>query len=417
MSQLDGRSYQWRSDRVVTLEPKGPDEPHQPGRADRVLGFIAQDLRRIVPECVSEDPYTGILSVSYTDIVPVLIEAIKAHQRQVSASAAAFTYEMDRMDQEMTQASKSIKKTLIRLRKIRQKRQQDIGNGAQTIALPPERKKRPKSRFNSVKVPSKPCLILSGLVIAAVAALAVLLALLIPRSAILPPPPPVGTPNAAPPPFKFNPLIVVFGSAGDSTASPGTISVVTGGLPYFYDDVDRRFEQVNNASLYFEAGQAASRLEIMPETAQSTFYRPSTFTATFLLESYINFTTGFTNASSGVVGLNISMWVNWIYAADPENPDPDQRTVQTIWLQYDAYDTFASQLPSSTAISYVDNITPGAYRGWRRWFTVLPVRPGKFPFKADISIKSTLVGSVIVDDLQTQIIRSDAAGEISRILN
>jgi len=43
--------------------------------AEKVIGFIAQEVQRVLPEVVHEDEESGILSVAYTEIFPVLIEA------------------------------------------------------------------------------------------------------------------------------------------------------------------------------------------------------------------------------------------------------------------------------------------------------------------------------------------------------
>jgi len=52
----------------------------EPSGGRRVIGLIAQEVQRVVPEVVHEDEY-GVLSVSYTEIVPILIEALKQHMR------------------------------------------------------------------------------------------------------------------------------------------------------------------------------------------------------------------------------------------------------------------------------------------------------------------------------------------------
>jgi len=44
-----------------------------------VIGLIAQEVQKVLPEVVYEDKETGLLSVSYAEIVPVLIEAFKQH--------------------------------------------------------------------------------------------------------------------------------------------------------------------------------------------------------------------------------------------------------------------------------------------------------------------------------------------------
>jgi hypothetical protein len=43
--------------------------------AERVIGMIAQEVRKVLPEVVHENPATGLLSVAYTEIFPVLLDA------------------------------------------------------------------------------------------------------------------------------------------------------------------------------------------------------------------------------------------------------------------------------------------------------------------------------------------------------
>ncbi|MBM4251649.1 MAG: tail fiber domain-containing protein, partial [Deltaproteobacteria bacterium] len=58
--QLRGLTYQYKTD--ADTDP-------------RRVGVIAQDVQRVLPEAVSE--HEGILGVKYTEIIPILIEAIK----------------------------------------------------------------------------------------------------------------------------------------------------------------------------------------------------------------------------------------------------------------------------------------------------------------------------------------------------
>ncbi len=58
------------------------DEPN----TERHLGFIAQEVQAILPEVVSESH--GLLTLSYTSIVPLLVEAIKEQQIQIDALRA-----------------------------------------------------------------------------------------------------------------------------------------------------------------------------------------------------------------------------------------------------------------------------------------------------------------------------------------
>ncbi len=62
---LQGVSFDWKSD--------GKHE----------IGFIAQDVEKVIPELVVTDTYTGLKSIKYGNIVPVLVEAIKEQQQQI----------------------------------------------------------------------------------------------------------------------------------------------------------------------------------------------------------------------------------------------------------------------------------------------------------------------------------------------
>ena len=66
IKQLDGKTYYWKDG--------APVDSATPGR--RVIGLIAQEVQRVLPELVQEDE-NGILSVSYTELIPILIEAFK----------------------------------------------------------------------------------------------------------------------------------------------------------------------------------------------------------------------------------------------------------------------------------------------------------------------------------------------------
>jgi hypothetical protein len=69
LSQVTGYRYQWRD----TLVPD--------------IGIIAQDVSEVLPEAVSMQP-SGHLAVAYDKLVPVLVEAVKALQRRVTALEA-----------------------------------------------------------------------------------------------------------------------------------------------------------------------------------------------------------------------------------------------------------------------------------------------------------------------------------------
>ncbi len=49
------------------------------------LGFIAQDLAQVLPQLVSEDEDSGLKTVAYLGVIPVLVEALKEQQVQLDA--------------------------------------------------------------------------------------------------------------------------------------------------------------------------------------------------------------------------------------------------------------------------------------------------------------------------------------------
>lgn len=69
-------AFRWREDHATPSEIDGggatPDE----------IGFVAQEVEDVVPEVVTHDE-DGLLSMSYTSLVPVLTEALKEQQQMI----------------------------------------------------------------------------------------------------------------------------------------------------------------------------------------------------------------------------------------------------------------------------------------------------------------------------------------------
>lgn len=70
LSRIEGKTFVWRNECLNELTG-----------GKKVIGLIAQQVQQIVPEVVHEDP-SGFLSVSYSELVPIIIEAFKEHMRQ-----------------------------------------------------------------------------------------------------------------------------------------------------------------------------------------------------------------------------------------------------------------------------------------------------------------------------------------------
>ena len=69
---LNGVSYEWR-----TSEYKDKNLPE-----GRHYGVIAQEIEKVLPEVVNVGP-DGMKGVAYTEIIPVLIEAMKEQQKKI----------------------------------------------------------------------------------------------------------------------------------------------------------------------------------------------------------------------------------------------------------------------------------------------------------------------------------------------
>ncbi len=74
INQLRGTSYDYRTEEFSQFN--FPTET--------TLGFIAQEVKTALPNCVSEDK-DGYHSVNYQAIIPVLVEAIKEQQKQIES--------------------------------------------------------------------------------------------------------------------------------------------------------------------------------------------------------------------------------------------------------------------------------------------------------------------------------------------
>jgi hypothetical protein len=97
VTRLRGVSFDWRQEEFPELNfSKG-----------RNLGFIAQEIKEVLPEVVSQDS-KGYYSVAYSNVVPVLVEAIKEQQQTIAqlqmqlqkneAELAGFKEKMSRIE-------------------------------------------------------------------------------------------------------------------------------------------------------------------------------------------------------------------------------------------------------------------------------------------------------------------------------
>jgi hypothetical protein len=80
------------------------------------LGLVAQQVQRVVPEAVKVMPDSS-LAVAYTDMIPLLVEAIKQQQAQIGILRAALSDQAEQISQ------------LKKRRRFRQKPEKEKGAG------------------------------------------------------------------------------------------------------------------------------------------------------------------------------------------------------------------------------------------------------------------------------------------------
>ena len=79
---IEGALSKVRSLRGVTFDWRREEFPHLDFATGRSVGFVAQEVERVVPEAVTRDA-EGFRSVAYSHLTPVLVEAVKEQQAQI----------------------------------------------------------------------------------------------------------------------------------------------------------------------------------------------------------------------------------------------------------------------------------------------------------------------------------------------
>jgi hypothetical protein len=80
IEKLQGVRYHWRAPNEREVGKKMPLPLNEPQ-----IGFIAQDVEKLVPEAVNVNNRTGIYSLQESKIVPLLVEAMKEQQVEIEA--------------------------------------------------------------------------------------------------------------------------------------------------------------------------------------------------------------------------------------------------------------------------------------------------------------------------------------------
>ncbi|HEX4646923.1 MAG TPA: tail fiber domain-containing protein, partial [Verrucomicrobiae bacterium] len=95
--RLRGVSFDWRQDEF-------PKRNFPPGRQ---LGFIAQEIKAVLPEVVSQDS-EGYYSVDYGKLAPLLVEAIKEQQLRLDEQARKKDTEIQQLRESLAELKEQI---------------------------------------------------------------------------------------------------------------------------------------------------------------------------------------------------------------------------------------------------------------------------------------------------------------------
>lgn len=83
INALEGVTYELSKDPMGNRDRQLTQEQEYDRRHQ--LGFIAQDVEKLLPQLVSEDQLSGLQSVGYMGVIPILVEAMKEQQRQIES--------------------------------------------------------------------------------------------------------------------------------------------------------------------------------------------------------------------------------------------------------------------------------------------------------------------------------------------
>jgi hypothetical protein len=389
-----------------------------PQGAERVLGFIAQSVQRIAPELVTEDRDTGILAVEYTSVVPLLIEILKQHEKNAKHLSEQLVADLD-------ESARSIRKTLRNLKKIR--REMESKSSPEPPSPPSIEKNRVRKSTDKASTwplfgcISKPLFVILAAGVATLLVVAIILAAVLathtasnsPQSTSQNSPPFVSTPSTPRAPaalgWRQENYIPNGGFEDPDPADPSKTQGITGNYSLYSYTAKRRdvmgvFPLVDNATLYFPAGNRAAKVYIDPVYAQNTpIYQPATISALVNVELTLVNTTGFANASSGVSGMNITTWFNWMYCEDVPASQPLNRTQQNAWLLINYFTGVAT--PNVTlGREQRANLTAAPNKGWAPLWVYVPFDQQNFPTRLTINLRSTLRGVMFWDYVRAQFI-------------
>ncbi len=81
------------------------------------VGWIAQEMEEIVPEVVMTNPDTGLKSIAYSHVTPLVVEAIKAmkeeHDEEIKSMKAKYDEEISTLQQSVNDLKQMVQQLLL----------------------------------------------------------------------------------------------------------------------------------------------------------------------------------------------------------------------------------------------------------------------------------------------------------------
>jgi len=96
ITQLKGKKYEWLDNTL----PSGTS-------GDKVIGMIAQEVRKVMPELVHKDESSGLLSVSYIELITILVEALKEHVNHTKIQHNLFQSQLSKLNERINTVEQS----------------------------------------------------------------------------------------------------------------------------------------------------------------------------------------------------------------------------------------------------------------------------------------------------------------------
>lgn len=81
------------------------------------VGWIAQEMEELVPEVVVTNPDTGMKSIAYSHVTPLVVEAIKAmkaeHDEEIKAMKVKYDEEITTLQQSVKDLQQLVQQLLL----------------------------------------------------------------------------------------------------------------------------------------------------------------------------------------------------------------------------------------------------------------------------------------------------------------